>query len=233
MLPKNPAYPSIIRRLRDEGASFLDVGCFIGHDLRRLVFDGCPPHNLIGCDVVNSWWDVGFEFYRDLKGPFGKHARYVEDDILQPAGGELHTRRNAPPRGGKLKLADLEGQIDIINAGLLLHFWGWDDQVRVCKNLVALSKSPGSIIVGCQIGSTSKNQMEPHCKENPYGTIETYWHNPETWKHMWTQIGHATGTNWEAMAELKTYEEVEWKTRDWWYLGDCARVLTFVVKRLK
>ena len=59
MLPKSPAYASIIQKLQ-AGASFLDIGCFIGQDLRRLVADGAPSDRLYAVDVV-SHWDVGYK----------------------------------------------------------------------------------------------------------------------------------------------------------------------------
>ncbi|KAL9097811.1 MAG: hypothetical protein Q9165_000137 [Trypethelium subeluteriae] len=231
MLPLNPAYPFILERVRNEGAKFIDVGCFIGQDMRRLVFDGCPPSNLFGCDIVNQW-DVGFEFYRDKDRPFGKNVKYIEDDMLHP---KMKEQSNEERLSGDvdMRLMDLKGQMDIINAALVLHHWDWDDQVAVCKNLVMLSKGPESMIVGCQIGSTGKNVMEPHCEECPYGTFQTYWHNPETWKRMWAVIAEETGTRWEAKAELKTFDQVGWRASDWWYIGACSRVLQFVVKRLE
>ncbi|KAL9078471.1 MAG: hypothetical protein Q9157_002592 [Trypethelium eluteriae] len=231
MLPLNPAYPFILERVRNEGANFIDVGCFVGQDLRRLVFDGCPPSSLFGCDIVNHW-DVGFEFYRDKDRPFGKNVKYIEDDMLHP---KTKNQSNEETLDGDvdMKLMDWKGQMDIINAALVLHHWNWDDQVAVCKNLVRLSRGPESMIVGCQIGSTGKNVMEPHCEENPYGTFQTYWHNPETWKSMWAVIAEETGTKWEAKAELKTFDQIGWRASDWWYIGACSRVLQFVVKRLE
>ncbi|KAI9657135.1 MAG: hypothetical protein M1821_003301 [Bathelium mastoideum] len=232
MLPLSPAYLSILERLRNEQASLIDVGCFIGHDLRRLVFDGCPPDRLVGCDIVNHW-DLGFEFYRDQDRPFGKHVTYLEDDVLHPKTILFGNENDAHLREKNLKLLNFRGQMDIINASHILHHWDWNDQVRVCKTLVALSKGPQSIIVGCQIGSTGKTKMEPHCKENPYATSETYWHNPDTWKQMWDVIEQETGTKWVTEAKLKTFEEMGWRTSDWWYIGDCARLLQFVVQRIE
>ena len=232
MLPRNPAYSSIIERIQLEAATFIDIGCFIGHDLRRLVFDGAPADKLVACDIVN-FWDVGFDFYRDRDSPFGKCVKHIVDDVLHPNKEEQSTSHQLVSEDTKLKLADLNGKMDIVNVGLILHHWDWNDQVRVCKNLVELSKGPGAIIVGCQIGSTGKNRMKPHCEECPYGTFETYWHNPETWTRMWDAIGQETGTSWETNAQMKTFEEVGWRASDWWYLGDCARVLQFIVKRLQ
>ncbi|KAJ5309683.1 S-adenosyl-L-methionine-dependent methyltransferase [Penicillium atrosanguineum] len=44
-ISRSPAYPIILQRLRS-GATFMDIGCFLGGDMRRLVFDGAPSANL-------------------------------------------------------------------------------------------------------------------------------------------------------------------------------------------
>ena len=38
-----------------KGASLVDVGTFIGQDLRRLIVDGAPSTNLYAVDIVNHW----------------------------------------------------------------------------------------------------------------------------------------------------------------------------------
>lgn len=57
MIPKTLDYASIIERLK-AGSTLLDIGCFLGQDLRRLVADGAPPDKLYAIDIV-SHWDVG------------------------------------------------------------------------------------------------------------------------------------------------------------------------------
>ncbi|KAH8651958.1 hypothetical protein BGZ60DRAFT_520072 [Tricladium varicosporioides] len=79
-LCKLPVYPEILRRVK-EGEISVDVGCFVGHDLRRLVYDGAPSKNLYGVDII-SHWEVGYEMFRDLDH-FG--ATFIEADILSDA----------------------------------------------------------------------------------------------------------------------------------------------------
>lgn len=106
MLPKCPAYDTIIRRLQG-GDCLLDVGYFLGQDLRRLVADGAPADRLYAVDVVNHW-DLGYEMFRD-RHRFSAH--YIETDILSP----------------NKKLEHLQGSIDIISITHVLHQWEWDD----------------------------------------------------------------------------------------------------------
>jgi hypothetical protein len=89
----HPSYSMILERLK-KGASLVDVGTFIGQDLRRLVVDGAPSTNLYGVDIVNHW-DIGFDMFRD-RDKF--HAHYIETDILYPSPA----------------LQDLNGKMNII-----------------------------------------------------------------------------------------------------------------------
>ena len=107
LLPKSPAYESIIRKLQ-AGGSFLDIGCFIGQDLRRRVADGAPSDRLYAVDVV-SHWDVGYDMYRD-RDRFAAH--FVEADLLHP---------NA-------ELRALLGSMDVVSITHVLHQWDWGDQ---------------------------------------------------------------------------------------------------------
>ncbi|KAF7855967.1 hypothetical protein EAF04_009923 [Stromatinia cepivora] len=130
-IPRHPLYRTILSRLND-GASLMDVGTFIGQDLRQLVYDGAPSTNLYGVDIVNHW-ETGYEMYRD-KEKF--HAQYIECDILNPN-----------PALGKLN-----GKMDIIWVTHVLHQWTWEGQVLAAKNLLTLSRV-GTIVAGYRVGA--------------------------------------------------------------------------------
>ena len=208
MIPQSPAYPSIIQRLKD-GASFLDIGCFLGQDLRRLIADGAPPDNLYALDVV-SHWDVGYELFRD-RDRFS--AGFIEADILFP---------NA-------ELQALTGKIDIISITHVLHQWDWADQVKCLVQLAGLSSGPGAMVVGFQVGSVGVREI----RALGLAKTDAYWHSPESLEELWQQVGKKTGTRWESEASLLTWEEIGWDPDDTEYLGGDARVIRFVVNRLE
>ncbi|KAH9224920.1 hypothetical protein DL95DRAFT_378557 [Leptodontidium sp. 2 PMI_412] len=112
MISHQEGYFTVLSRLK-AGTALLDVGCFIGQELRRLVYDGAPSESLCGVDIA-SHWDVGFEMFRD-RSKF--HAKFIECDILTP---------NAD-------LAALEGTFGVIYISQVLHQWGWDAQVAALK----------------------------------------------------------------------------------------------------
>lgn len=207
MLPKSPAYPSIIQKLQ-AGASFLDIGCFIGQDLRRLVADGAPSDRLYAVDVV-SHWDVGYDMYRD-RDRFSAH--FIEADILYP---------NA-------ELRALTGTVDVISITHVLHQWDWKDQVKAVEELVKLSSGKGAVVVGFQVGSVGERVR----KATDLAKSDTYWHDQGSFQRMWDEVGRGTGTEWECEARMLAWEEVGWDPRDTEYLGDEARVIEFVVRRV-
>lgn len=112
MISHLDGYDNALTRIKN-GSSLLDVGCFIGQDLRRLVYDGAPSGNLYGNDIA-SHWDVGFDMYRDTSK---FHAKFIECDILAP----------------NPELAALQGTFDVIYISQVLHQWGMGYATRRCK----------------------------------------------------------------------------------------------------
>lgn len=207
MLPKSPAYASIIHTLK-AGGSFLDIGCFIGQDLRRLVADGAPSDHLYAVDVVNHW-DVGYDMYRD-RDRFSAH--FIEADILYP---------NA-------ELEALRGRVDVISITHVLHQWDWGGQVKAVEQLVGLSSGRGALVVGFQVGSVGVRERNA----SGLAKSDAYWHDPGSFQRMWDEVGREMGTEWRCEARLLRWEEVGWDPKDTEYLGNEARVLEFVVRRV-
>ncbi|KAK7723900.1 hypothetical protein SLS64_000231 [Diaporthe eres] len=63
-LSKKPSYERLLERLRD-GATYLDVGCCIGQDIRKLVHDGAPGGSLHGAELQEGFIGLGYDFFRD------------------------------------------------------------------------------------------------------------------------------------------------------------------------
>ncbi|KAH6710714.1 hypothetical protein BKA61DRAFT_634327 [Leptodontidium sp. MPI-SDFR-AT-0119] len=183
MISHQEGYFTVLSRLK-AGTALLDVGCFIGQELRRLVYDGAPSESLCGVDIA-SHWDVGFEMFRD-RSKF--HAKFIECDILTP---------NAD-------LAALEGTFGVIYISQVLHQWGWDAQIKGGAKVLETAKSKATY----------------------------FWHDEETFKELWKQVGEETGTKWVAEATLKSSEEGGLDPKDTADLGPETRFLGFVVRRL-
>lgn len=184
----------------------MDVGCFVGHDLRRLAHDGAPSKNLYGVDIV-SHWDVGFEMFRD-QGRFD--ATFIEADILSE----------------NLALVPLKKKVDIVSVLQVLHSWDWDAQVKVAKVLSTFTK-PGSLVVGNQIANPNAHEVTLKSIGVPM-----WRHNPESFEKLWVQVGSETGTKWETQSWMRTFEEMSWDPKDGAWMEEGVGIIEFVVKRV-
>ena len=191
------------------GGIFLDVGCFLGQDLRRLFFDGAPSTNLYGVDIV-SHWDVGFNLFRD-RDCFLAH--FIEADILAP---------EMTPA-----LQQLEAHVDVLAIFHVLQQWDWKDQVACAKRLVDFTRGPGSMIAGAQMGNINPNEKAAKTFEVPQ-----YRHNPESMARLWDQVGAETSTSWKTQAWLRTQEDMGWDPKKYEWQDNTARVIEFVVTRV-
>ena len=131
--------------------------------------DGAPSENLYAVDIV-SHWDLGYEMFRD-RDFFS--ARFIGTDILHP---------NAA-------LQALKGTFHIISITHVLHQGEWNEQVRALKQLATLSHV-GAMIVGFQVGSAGRGERPA----SELAKSPAYWHNPESFREMWDQVGRETGT---------------------------------------
>jgi len=207
-IAKSFAYGTILRTLKD-GGTYLDIGCFIGADMRQLVFDGAPSDRMVGVDIV-SHWDVGFEMYRDQET---FKAKFAEADILNC--------------DGVAELDALKREVDVVNVSAVLHRWDWKGQVEAAEKITAFSKV-GTLIVGYQIGNINGNEEAGSATGHRQKR-----HNPESFAKMWDVVGKRTATKWESKAWLRSWEHIGWDENDSKWLEKDDKVIDFVVTRLQ
>lgn len=173
-----PAYTEALQRVKS-GEKLLDLGCCFGQDIRRLVYDGAPSKNIYASDLRVNFWDYGYDLFLDKRT---LKAKFIEADIFNADSA----------------LKQLDGTIDIISASSFFHLFLWDDQVKAAKRVVQLLKPvAGSMIIGqqgWQEEAKSFHMLKGH---------DLFWHNLESWKRMWKQVGEETGTEWEIEASVK------------------------------
>jgi SAM-dependent methyltransferase len=188
----------------------MDVGTFIGHDLRRLAYDGAPSEKLIGVDIVgNPFFELGYEFFLD-RDHF--HGHFIEADFLSSSSSELMA---------------LTGQIDIVLVSQLLHQWDWGNQVKALTTLVSFTK-PGSLIVGNQIG----NAVAQGVAVKQIQSVTTWRHNQQSLIKIFEEVGEATGSQWETQARLRSFADMGWSEKDDAWMEPGVGVIEFVANRL-
>ena len=185
----------------------MDVGYFLGMDLRRL--DGARSDRMYAVDIV-SHRETSYRLFKDEEN---FKARFIESDFLSSDNPDLDK---------------LLGQIDVISIFAVLHQWLWDQQVEGAKKLLRFSSGPRAMIVGYQIGNLKSQEVMMN------GTTVPVWrHDPISFTRIWDQVGSETRTRWRTKAELRWWSDLGWDLKDYEWKDKGDRVLDFVVSRLE
>ncbi|KAG8160515.1 hypothetical protein KVR01_010051 [Diaporthe batatas] len=204
-LSKKPSYASVLSRI-GEGATYLDIGCCIGQDIRKLVHDGAPSENLHGAELQGEFIRLGYDFFRDRET---LNATLVQADAFDLGEGS--------------PLSGLVGKVDIIHMGQVVHLFGWDRQRDLLENCVKLLRpaSSGAMILGQAVGDVEGGMK-------PGGHI--FIHSVETFNKMWVEIAERTGLKFNCRAILDEGLGIAESRRGW----DAAsrKRLSFEVERV-
>jgi len=182
---------------RNEVPKLVEIGCFMGTQLRKLLMDGYPSDHskpsLIGSDLRGEFIDLGYELFQD--GPSSGRATPIslyQADIFDDTS----------------KLYSLKGQIRYIFTGSVFHIFDLDTQTELARRLVDLldlpadtlgsdsTKSREYIIFGTQQGSQIITEMDEQytpktdgkvkvTKERESGVTAVH---PETWRKMFESV---------------------------------------------
>lgn len=181
-ITQSPHYPAIVRQLSepDSSATFLDLGCCFGQDLRCLAAAGAPSTNLYASDLRGEFWNLGYELFKDRDS---LKSTFIAGDVFD-ANSELKK---------------LHGNIDIVYAASFLHLFDLLQQHAVCERIVQLLRAkPGSMVLGRQVGHLVATTVEH--RTNTGGHM--YRHNVESFAKMWREVGEKTGTRWRVEAAM-------------------------------
>ncbi|KAH8693009.1 hypothetical protein BGW36DRAFT_399749 [Talaromyces proteolyticus] len=173
-LSRSPVYNRILKEIQ-AGNLFLDLGCGLGQDIRRLVQDGAPAEHLIGLDLERDYINLGFELFNDQQK---LRSVFLAQDFAE----------DTP------EISRLAKRIKIINSGYFMHLWNWEKQLNAAKRMIQLVlPGSGSIICGVHFGSQSAGMW----KNVPPGFEEMFLHNRESLSKLWNQAEKETKTSWK------------------------------------
>lgn len=180
-LCQRAAYQRILCKLKAHpGARHLDVGCCVGQDIRRLVYDGVPSSQIVGLELERGFVELGYDLFLD--NPETLHTQFVIGNMLDDGNAELNA---------------LEGTFDTFHVGLVLHLFNLQEQVKFLKRIMKLSKRDTTVlVVGHCIGHVDGVEVT-----STRGEL-TMRHNLETWEKLWHQVSEETGTKWKLRTDM-------------------------------
>ena len=203
---KHPDYTKVVRRLK-HNHTYLDAGCCLGQDIRKLIYDGAPSSAaMYGIDIEPAFFDLGYELFRDKTR---LNATFVAANLSQTSIPSLER---------------LQGSFDIISVQNLFHLFNLEVQRTVARNLVSLIKPiAGSFIFGLQVGSTEGREVGGLANG-----ATAFAHSIETWEKFWQDIGEATDSKWCVRVQVE--ETPDWFQGQRWAMSSMI-ILVFTAVR--
>lgn len=217
-------YPRLLSILTSTSASagqlpsplFLDVGTCLGQDVRQLIHDGAPPHTVAGAELSSTFIELGYELFRDQPGT----VKMVQADILAPL--------DSVATGNSL--AQFRGQLKVVQLGMILHLFSWEEQVTAFANAIKLLRDErGVMVIGQATGNVDGLETRTL---SPGGRDKGTWkHNTQTFDRLVRDVEAKTGTKWAVEAELDEGLSVNDGKRTW--DDPRTRRLLFEIQRVK
>lgn len=212
-LCQQPSYQKMVEALKG-GAKYLDIGCCVGQDIRKLVADGAPRQQLLGAELQPEFIDLGYDFFQDRDR---LSAKMMQANVLDRSAGS--------------PFDELAGTLDYIHLGMVLHVFERDQQREVLENCIRLLKPKrGVLILGQAVGNADGGVSAGQTQTGGDWTGKIFRHNDVTFRALWEEIGVRTGTRWDCRASVDGGLGVDSGKRAW--DSPKARRLVFEVERL-
>ncbi|KXG52194.1 uncharacterized protein PGRI_084780 [Penicillium griseofulvum] len=202
-----PQFPTILETAKQPQAIILDLGCGLGQDLRLLAAHGVSTEHMWALDIEAHLWGLGYHLFRDegrMQATF-IHADFQEISIQEDS-----------------RFTALRG-VDLVLASQFLHLFDWEGQIAASTKIVGLSK-PGTIVAGFQQG---RERARAYIR--PWGMM--FYHNRESFLHMWDIVQQGTGTRWTIDVSVVALQDWGMQNEDLEWMPEDRMGINFVIKR--
>jgi len=176
---KNLIYKRALEAGRNSDSIFLDIGCCMGTDVRKLVQDGYPAHHVFGCDIRPEFIRAGYDLYQDENDC---RIRFFSSDVFDVPVNAASVKVDVPLPSVS-NLSDLTNRVTHIYAGALFHLFDEATQYAIAVRMATLiRRGTGAIIFGRHQGLDPAGMIDDVMDRVRYG------HSPESWKRMWHRV---------------------------------------------
>lgn len=192
MMKANPIYPVVLEAGKTGNTVFLDIGCCMGADVRKLVSDSYPASNVLGCDRRLEFIDLGHKLFRDRDSC---PIRFLTSDIFDLSvpsafNETLRSVHEAPPLIRVDQLSQLLGSLTHIYTGALFHLFDETTQYAIALRVAYLLKrESGTIVFGRHRDLECEGMIDDHLGRIRYGHSERSW--PLLWKRVFAEVEDA------------------------------------------
>ncbi|EXJ87858.1 hypothetical protein A1O1_04785 [Capronia coronata CBS 617.96] len=189
---------------------FLDLGCCLGQDLRKLIYDGADIRRLYGADLTPAFVEIGYALFRDEdRFPRAQHFITPADVFDFSEDSELSRR--------------CDGRVGILHCCAVFHLFGLELQkvvARRCLKLVDRGKKEATekkteekptttttttttttststssgisdkrvLICGAQTANVRAGEY-PRGRAGADGQVRyRFRHNEQSWREMWEGV---------------------------------------------
>ncbi|KAF8584542.1 hypothetical protein K439DRAFT_1345845 [Ramaria rubella] len=202
MMSKNPAYAKVIKTAQQQAHAqqhpvFLDLGCCMGSDVRKLAQDGYPATSIVGCDIRSPYLALGHKLFGDSPSSLGIH--FITGDIFNITPHDTSSKPEAT-LDKITSLNDLRGRVTYLYTGALFHLFDELTQLAIARRLaILLNREKDAVIFGRHQGLVEEAMIDDHMGRKRYG------HSPISWARMWKHVfTESDGNNFvESRLEVK------------------------------
>jgi SAM-dependent methyltransferase len=208
-------YPSLLNRIKT-GDKCLDLGCGLGQNVRKIVYDCGPSSKIFGSDILQDLIDCGYDYFLDKQA---LESKIFTCDLLNATSS---------------KFKKVEGTFDVLFTACLYHLWSWDVQLKASiASATLLKPESGAVVFGWQIGASPAREISRNLDDNRAEHTTMYRHDKASLKKLWHLVGEKTGSKWVVEAEngLPSWIPTE-------YQGplkgkSTANIITFTITRVE
>ncbi|EKM53220.1 uncharacterized protein PHACADRAFT_197643 [Phanerochaete carnosa HHB-10118-sp] len=197
----HPVYPEVLTAGKAGRTIFLDLGCCMGNEVRKLVCDGYPRTKVTGSDLRQEFIEHGYGLFQD-KGQCTIHF-FASDIFEMPYPFPADQAPAGPLDIGKVtEMKQLYGKVDHIYAGMFFHLFDESTQYALALRVALLLKrKAGTVVFGRHQGLEEAGYIDDPVIRYDIPEPDVVWmvlnlpfnrqrygHSVKSWHLLWKKV---------------------------------------------